>query len=30
MTTTHDHPLTSTTTTSYLRAWPDDVVARLG
>ncbi len=31
MTTTHDHPSTSTTTgTSYLRAWPDDVVARLG
>jgi hypothetical protein len=28
MTTTHDHPLTSTT--SYLRAWPDDAVARLG
>jgi hypothetical protein len=30
MTTTHDHPSTSATTTSYLRAWPDDVVARLG
>jgi hypothetical protein len=30
MTTTHDLPSTSTTTTSYLRAWPDDVVARLG
>jgi hypothetical protein len=29
MTTTHAHPSTSTTT-SYLRAWPDDVVARLG
>jgi hypothetical protein len=28
MTTTQDH--SSTSTTSYLRAWPDDVVTRLG